>query len=79
MQGLYPVFKKELSDHFSSYRFVILFALIGPKGAPAQHLRILAQVSRLLKSAVFREQLLSAGAASEVYDLIRASEGKAKS
>ncbi|MCP4665056.1 MAG: ABC transporter permease subunit [Deltaproteobacteria bacterium] len=29
MQGLYPVFKKELSDHFTSYRFVILFALIG--------------------------------------------------
>jgi ABC-2 type transport system permease protein len=28
MQGLYPIFKKELSDHFSSYRFVIFFALI---------------------------------------------------
>lgn len=28
MQDIYPVFKKELSDHFSSYRFVILFALI---------------------------------------------------
>ncbi|MBW2094867.1 MAG: ABC transporter permease subunit [Deltaproteobacteria bacterium] len=28
MQGLYAVFRKELSDHFSSYRFVILFALI---------------------------------------------------
>jgi ABC-2 type transport system permease protein len=28
MQGLYTVFKKELCDHFSSYRFVILFALI---------------------------------------------------
>ena len=28
MQGLYTVFKKELSDHFSSYRFVIFFALI---------------------------------------------------
>jgi ABC-2 type transport system permease protein len=28
MQGLYVVFKKELCDHFSSYRFVILFALI---------------------------------------------------
>ncbi|UCD71839.1 MAG: ABC transporter permease, partial [Syntrophobacterales bacterium] len=26
--GLLVVFKKELSDHFSSYRFVILFALI---------------------------------------------------
>lgn len=29
MQGLYAIFKKELRDHFSSYRFVILFALIG--------------------------------------------------
>ena len=28
MQGLWAVYKKELSDHFSSYRFVILFALI---------------------------------------------------
>jgi ABC-2 type transport system permease protein len=28
MQGLYAVFCKELRDHFSSYRFVILFALI---------------------------------------------------
>jgi ABC-2 type transport system permease protein len=28
MQGLYAIFRKELSDHFSSYRFVILFALI---------------------------------------------------
>jgi ABC-2 type transport system permease protein len=26
--GLFVVFKKELADHFSSYRFVILFALI---------------------------------------------------
>ena len=28
MQGLYAVFRKEFCDHFSSYRFVILFALI---------------------------------------------------
>ena len=28
MEGLWAVYKKELSDHFSSYRFVILFALI---------------------------------------------------
>jgi ABC-2 type transport system permease protein len=28
VQGLCAVFRKELSDHFSSYRFVILFALI---------------------------------------------------
>jgi ABC-2 type transport system permease protein len=28
MQGIFAVFKKEVRDHFSSYRFVILFALI---------------------------------------------------
>ena len=28
MRGLYAVFKKELCDHFSSFRFVILFVLI---------------------------------------------------
>jgi len=28
MQGISAVYRKELSDHFSSYRFVILFALI---------------------------------------------------
>jgi len=28
MQGLSAVYRKELSDHYSSYRFVILFALI---------------------------------------------------
>jgi ABC-2 type transport system permease protein len=28
MSGLKPIFRKELSDHFSSYRFIILFALI---------------------------------------------------
>ena len=28
MQGLLAVYKKELTDHFSSYRFIILFALI---------------------------------------------------
>jgi ABC-2 type transport system permease protein len=28
VQGIYPIFKKELADHFTSYRFIILFALI---------------------------------------------------
>ena len=28
MQGLFVIYKKELTDHFSIYRFVILFALI---------------------------------------------------
>jgi ABC-2 type transport system permease protein len=28
VQGWKPIFKKELADHFSSYRFIILFSLI---------------------------------------------------
>ena len=32
MQGLLAVYRKELSDHFSSYRFIILFALIAMVG-----------------------------------------------
>ena len=28
MQGLMAIYRKELTDHFSSYRFVILFGLI---------------------------------------------------
>ena len=28
MKGLFAIYRKELADHFSSYRFVILFALI---------------------------------------------------
>ena len=32
MQGLLAVFKKELADHFSSYRFILLFALIAMVG-----------------------------------------------
>ena len=28
MQGINVILKKELADHFSSYRFVIIFALI---------------------------------------------------
>lgn len=28
MTGIGPIFRKELADHFSSYRFIILFALI---------------------------------------------------
>ena len=32
MQGLLAVYRKELADHFSSYRFIILFALIAMVG-----------------------------------------------
>jgi len=52
----------------------ILFALVGPKGAPAEHLKILARVSRLLREAAFRERLAQAQSGSEAYRLISSSE-----
>ena len=48
----------------------ILFALVGPKGAPAEHLKILARVSRLLREASFRQRLAQVAAAHEAYELI---------
>lgn len=38
----------------------ILFAVIGPKGATGEHLKMLARVSRLFRSQEFREKLLAA-------------------
>jgi PTS system nitrogen regulatory IIA component len=52
----------------------ILFALVGPKGAPAEHLKILARVSRLLREAGFRQRLAQAQTGSEAYELISTSE-----
>jgi PTS system nitrogen regulatory IIA component len=49
----------------------IVFALIGPKGRSAQHLKTLAQVSRLLRPPAFRQQLVEARDGAEAYALIR--------
>jgi PTS system nitrogen regulatory IIA component len=48
----------------------ILFALVGPKGAPAEHLKILARVSKLLRSETFRARLSSAASGAAAYELI---------
>jgi PTS system nitrogen regulatory IIA component len=53
----------------------ILFALVGPKGSPAQHLKILARVSRVLKQESFRARLVSAPGGREAYALIVDSDG----
>jgi PTS system nitrogen regulatory IIA component len=52
----------------------ILFALIGPKGAPAQHLKVLARVSRLLRRDAFRARLAAATDGAQAYALIRDNE-----
>ena len=52
----------------------ILFAVVGPKRATGEHLRTLARVSRLLKSAEFRGKLLSQNDPSAAFDLIAVEE-----
>jgi PTS system nitrogen regulatory IIA component len=52
----------------------ILFALVGPKGAPAEHLKILARVSRLLREVSFRQRLTQVTTGREAYELIRQTE-----
>ena len=56
----------------------ILFALVGPKGAPAEHLKILARVSRLLRQDAFRAQLAQSPAGQDAYDLICTSDRGAR-
>lgn len=52
----------------------ILFAVVGPKKATGEHLRTLARVSRLLKSAEFRGKLLSQDNPNAAFELIATEE-----
>jgi len=48
----------------------LMFALLAPKGAGAEHLRALARVSRLLRKAELREQLRHARTADAIHALL---------
>ena len=48
----------------------IFFVLIAPEDSPGDHLKALARISRVLKNRSFRERLLEASSADELYQLI---------
>lgn len=52
----------------------LLFSVIGPKRATGEHLKTLARVSRLLRSKLFRDQLIAAKDGPAAYELIAAEE-----
>ena len=54
----------------------LFFVLMAPDDAAAQHLKALARISRLLKSAAFREHLLTLSSADEIYDAIVGEDRK---
>lgn len=52
------------------------FVLIAPEGAPGDHLKALARISRLFRNAAFRARLMAAETAREMHELIAAEDGR---
>ena len=52
----------------------IVFAVIGPKHASGEHLKTLARISRVLRSAAFRERLLAAPSPNAAFDALVAED-----
>lgn len=57
----------------------ILFALIGPKRATGEHLKMLARASRLLRDDVFRASLLAAPSGAAAFEMLLAAEKRTSS
>jgi PTS system nitrogen regulatory IIA component len=54
----------------------LFFVLVAPEDSASLHLKALARVSRLLKESSFRERLLAAKDADELYRLIKEEDSK---
>ena len=48
----------------------LFFALVAPENSAGIHLKALARISRLFKNPSFRQSILAAGTAEEIYQLI---------
>ena len=53
----------------------LFFVLFAPTAGPGLHLNALARISRIFKSAAFRESILSAKDAADICRLIEAEDG----
>ncbi len=54
----------------------LFFVLVAPEDSASLHLKALARVSRLLKEGSFREHLIAAKDAAELYRLIKEEDSK---
>jgi PTS system nitrogen regulatory IIA component len=54
----------------------LFFTLFAPENSAGAHLKALARISRIFKNPGFREAILKAQAASDVYRLIEAEDAK---
>ena len=49
----------------------IFFLLLTPENSTGSHLKVLAQISKLLKRDDFKERLKTAGSAEDIFEIIR--------
>jgi PTS system nitrogen regulatory IIA component len=54
----------------------LFFALLAPENSAGIHLKALARISRLFKNPQFRESILAAKSASEIYSLISLEDSR---
>src|SRR5512140_452280 len=54
----------------------LFFTLFAPENSAGAHLKALARISRIFKNAAFRDAILKAASAEDVYRLIEAEDAK---
>ena len=54
----------------------LFFALFAPENSAGAHLKALARISRIFKSPAFRESIMKAPGAAEIYRLIETEDAK---
>lgn len=54
----------------------LFFTLIAPENSAGAHLKALARISRIFKNPAFREAILKAGEADEIFRLIEAEDSR---
>jgi PTS system nitrogen regulatory IIA component len=54
----------------------LFFSLFAPENSAGAHLKALARISRIFKNPAFRDAILKAGGADEIYRLIEAEDAK---
>lgn len=63
-------------DAIDGRKVTLLFAVVGPKRATGEHLKILARLSRLFRNKAFRDELTASSSAQGAFDLIAREDGK---
>jgi nitrogen PTS system EIIA component len=64
-------------DAIDGKKTYLFFALVAPENSAGVHLKALARISRLFKNPRFRESILQARSAEEIYGLIAQEDAKA--